>query len=64
MTRSATAARASPARDGELRVLILEDVPADAELTARALKPSRDQRFGQGGRYEEVIRRGADRIVA
>ena len=40
MTRSATAARASPAQDGELRVLILEDVPADAELTARALEPA------------------------
>ena len=38
MTRSATAARASPARDGELHVLILEDVPVEAELTARALK--------------------------
>ena len=38
MTRSATAARASPARNGELRVLILEDVPVEAELTARALK--------------------------
>ena len=38
VTRSATAARASPAQDGELRVLILEDVSADAELIARALK--------------------------
>jgi diguanylate cyclase (GGDEF)-like protein/PAS domain S-box-containing protein len=38
VTRSATAARASPARNGELRVLILEDVPVEAELTARALK--------------------------
>jgi DNA-binding NtrC family response regulator len=38
VTQSATVARASPARDGELRVLILEDVPADAELTARALE--------------------------
>jgi diguanylate cyclase (GGDEF)-like protein/PAS domain S-box-containing protein len=38
VTRSATAARASPAQDGELRVLILEDMPADAELIARALE--------------------------
>ena len=40
MTQPATAASASPAQDGELHVLILEDVPADAELTTRALKPA------------------------
>ena len=40
MTQTSTAARASPAQDGELLVLILEDEPVDAELTARALEPA------------------------